>query len=100
MFIKIIEYFPDYLLALSGTLLRFFWTTFVETAVYRNNQQVFTLQISAAQGAEDFYTTANNRTRMEPVEVARKLDKITQQVCPFNKGCPLNTYLAVIVFIY
>ena len=37
-------------------------------------------QVSAAQGAEDFYTTANNHTRQEPVELARKLDKITQQV--------------------
>ena len=29
-----IGYFPDYLSALSRMLLRFFWTTFVETAVY------------------------------------------------------------------
>ena len=37
MFIKIYcrnEYFPDCLLALSRTLLCFFLTTFVETAVY------------------------------------------------------------------
>ena len=32
--LKFIEYFPDYLSALSRTLLRFFWTTFVEIAVY------------------------------------------------------------------
>ena len=32
--IKFIEYFPDYLSASSRTLLRFFWTTFVETAVF------------------------------------------------------------------
>ena len=33
--LKFIEYFPDHLSALSRTLLRFFfWTTFVETAVY------------------------------------------------------------------
>ena len=31
--LKFIEYFPDYLSALSRTLLRFFWTTFVETAL-------------------------------------------------------------------
>ena len=31
--LKYIEYFPDYLSALSRTLLRCFWTTFVETAV-------------------------------------------------------------------
>ena len=31
--LKFIEYFPDYLSALSRTLLPFFWTTFVETAV-------------------------------------------------------------------
>ena len=30
--------FPDYLSALSRTLLRFFWTTFVETAVYSSSQ--------------------------------------------------------------
>lgn len=35
--------------------------------------------VSAAQGAEEFYTTSNNHTRMEPVEYARKLDRITQQ---------------------
>ena len=34
--LKFIEYFPDYLSALSRTLVRFFWTTFVETAVYGN----------------------------------------------------------------
>ena len=34
VYLKFIEYFPDYLSALSRTLLRFFWTTFVETAVY------------------------------------------------------------------
>ena len=32
--LNFIEYFPDYLSALSRTLLRFFWTTFVETAVF------------------------------------------------------------------
>ena len=32
--LKFIEYFADYLSALSRTLLRFFWTTFVETAVF------------------------------------------------------------------
>ena len=31
---KFTGHFPDYLSALSRTLLRFFWTTFVETAVY------------------------------------------------------------------
>ena len=31
--LKLIGYFPDYLSAFSHTLLRFFWTTFVETAV-------------------------------------------------------------------
>ena len=32
--LKFIMYFPDYLSALSRSLLRFFWTTFVETAVF------------------------------------------------------------------
>ena len=32
--LKFIDDFPDYLLVLSRMLLRFFWTTFVETAVY------------------------------------------------------------------
>ena len=32
--LKFIEYFPDYLSTLSRMLLRFLWTTFVETAVY------------------------------------------------------------------
>ena len=34
VYLKFIEYFPDYLSALSRTLVRFFWTTFVETAVF------------------------------------------------------------------
>ena len=33
LLLKFIEYFPDYHSVLSRTLLRFFWTTFVETAV-------------------------------------------------------------------
>ena len=31
--LKFIEHFPDYLSVLSRMLLRFFWTTFVETVV-------------------------------------------------------------------
>lgn len=38
------------------------------------------LQVSAAQGAVEFYTLANNNTRKEPIEQARKLDRLTQQV--------------------
>ena len=34
VYLKFIEYFPDDLSALSRTLLRYFWTTFVETAVH------------------------------------------------------------------
>ena len=34
LLLKFIGYFPDYLSALSRTLSRLFWTTFVETAVY------------------------------------------------------------------
>ena len=33
LFLKFIENFPDYLSALSCTLIHFFWTTFAETAV-------------------------------------------------------------------
>ena len=44
------------------------------------SEQFFILQVSAAEGAEEFYITSNNHTRMEPVEQARKLDRITQQV--------------------
>lgn len=35
--------------------------------------------VSAAQGAEDFYSLANNNTRKESIEEARKLDRLTQQ---------------------
>ncbi|KAL9981196.1 hypothetical protein ACROYT_G009867 [Oculina patagonica] len=35
--------------------------------------------VSAALGAEDFYTLANNKTRKEPIELARELDRKTQQ---------------------
>ena len=41
--LKFIEYFPDCLSALSRTLLRFFWTTFVETAVYYESESCFAL---------------------------------------------------------
>ena len=34
LLLKFIGYFPDYLSASSRMLLHFFWTTFVETAVY------------------------------------------------------------------
>ena len=36
--LKFIEYFPDYLSVLSRMLLRFFWTTFVETAVFNRGR--------------------------------------------------------------
>ena len=36
VYLKFIEYFPDYLSVLSRTLFRFFWTTFVEAAVLEN----------------------------------------------------------------
>ena len=35
LLLKFIGYFPAFLSALSRTLLRFFWTTIVETAVYK-----------------------------------------------------------------
>ena len=51
--LKFIDYFPDYLSALSRTLLRLFWTTFVETAVLKNkkqhHQQIKNKQKSASQ---------------------------------------------------
>ena len=34
LLLKFSGYFPDYLSALSRTLLHFFWKTFVETAEY------------------------------------------------------------------
>ena len=34
LLLKFIGYFPDHLSALSRALLRFFWPTFVETAVW------------------------------------------------------------------
>ena len=41
--LKFIGYLPDYVSALSRRLLRFFWTTFVETAVcYMFVQRLFT----------------------------------------------------------
>ena len=36
--LKFIGYFPDYLFTLSGTLLGFFWATFVETAVHETQR--------------------------------------------------------------
>ena len=40
LLLKFIGYFSDYLSPLSRTLLRFLWTTFVETAVY--NKKLYT----------------------------------------------------------
>ena len=37
--LKFIEFFPDCLSALSRMLLRFFWTTFVETAVFQKSPE-------------------------------------------------------------
>ena len=39
LLLKFIGYFSDFPSALSRTLLRFFWTTFVETAVYTRLQK-------------------------------------------------------------
>ena len=50
LLLKFIEYFSDYLSALSRTLLRFFLTTFIETAVYR---QILTI--------EESYVSATSR---------------------------------------
>ena len=43
LLLKFIGNFPDYLLALSCTLLRLFWTTFVETAVSIKGKMLFRL---------------------------------------------------------
>ena len=40
LLLKFIGHFPDYLLALSRTLLRLVWTTFVETAVYYSSKRI------------------------------------------------------------
>ena len=45
--LKFIEYFPDYLSALSRTLLRFFWTTFDKTAVSRKVVQLKSIKAYA-----------------------------------------------------
>ena len=39
--LKFIEHFPDYHSVLSRMLLRFFWTTFVETVVYYTHLNFF-----------------------------------------------------------
>ena len=44
----------------------------------RYNQVIH--MVSAAKGAEAFYQLANNVTRLEGVDLARKLDDITSQV--------------------
>ena len=38
--LKFYGYFPDCLSVLSRTLLRRFWTTFAETAVYKNGESL------------------------------------------------------------
>ena len=40
LLLKVIGYFPDYLSALPRTLLRCFWTTFVETDVRLVNRSL------------------------------------------------------------
>ena len=36
---------------------------------------VYTLQVTAADGAESFYSLENNNTRSEGADLARELDK-------------------------
>ena len=45
LLLTFIGHFPDYLSALSRTLLRFFWTTFVETAVYHYPSLQFNIRV-------------------------------------------------------
>ena len=59
--LKFIGYFPDYLSALSRRLLRFFWTTFVETVVY-----LLTREISCST-IPDWKGTCLYPTKLPPV---------------------------------
>lgn len=54
--------------------------------------------VSAANGAEAFYTTQGHATRHEGIEFAKTLDKITSQVCicsVFNTSSPPTTCVCV-----
>ena len=46
--LKFIGYFPDYLSALSGTLLPFLWTTFVETAVFKKMRGLYQNKVNSS----------------------------------------------------
>ena len=52
LLLKSIGYFPDHLSALSRTLLRFFWTTFVETTVYANDRLCWTTSVKTAVNSD------------------------------------------------
>lgn len=54
--------------------------------------------VSAANGAEAFYTTQGHATRHEGIEFAKTLDKITSQVCicsVLNTSSPRTTCVCV-----
>ena len=52
LLLKLIGYFPDYLSALSHTLLRFFGTTFVETVVSKRQFTQKVEGVSSLMGHE------------------------------------------------
>ena len=90
LLLKFTGYFPDNLSALSRTLLRFLWTTFVETAVYGN--QAFRLLLELATFIKVtrvwFYKQCQGNLATVTRFVHSNLftvDKLRYQLCPINQ---------------
>ena len=68
LLLKFIGYFADYLSALPRTLLRFFWTTFVKTAVFPRFRKK-SKPDSGLVNFSDYVTVVQTRNRFPVVKI-------------------------------
>ena len=64
-----------------------------EVDVRDNRYNQIIHMVSAANGAEPFYTVLGHATRHEDLDGARELDKRTAEVCCFTVKCKYLPYL-------
>ena len=79
--LKFIEYFPDYLSALSRTLFRFVWTTFVETAVYMYSLEQARFSLDKEFGFQRNFGAESVRSRNECLVYQFKLTTVRTFEC-------------------
>ena len=63
---------------------------------------VFLWQVTAAKGAESFYSLSNSTSRSEDVELAKELDEKVMRVSIFSKhysGIPLRLVFIENIFL-